>query len=165
MNEVMCTAEENDINIFYQDTDSMHIENDKIPLLAEAFKKKFGRELIGKELGQFHNDFDELESNPVSIESYFLGKKAYIDKLSNDNNETAYHYRMKGVDLKCIELKTNNQFKGDIMELYKHLFEGHSLKFDLTETKARFKMNKDRTVMNIDNFSRCVSFKGNCFED
>ena len=158
MNEVMCTAEDNDINIFYQDTDSMHIENDKIPLLAKAFKERFGRELIGKELGQFHNDFDELESNPVSVESYFLGKKAYIDKLSNDNNEEAYHYRMKGVDLKCIQLKAKKQFKGDIMKLYNHLYEGNGLKFDLTETKARFKMNNNRTVSNVKEFTRCVRF-------
>jgi len=141
----------------------MHIENDKIPLLAQAFKAKYGRELIGKELGQFHNDFDELNNNPVSIESFFLGKKAYIDKLTNDNGEQAYHYRMKGVDLKCIELMTERRFKNDIMALYKHLYDGHSLKFDLTETKPRFKMNKDRTVNNINDFSRCVSFKGNCF--
>ena len=164
MNEVMCTAEDNDIGIYYQDTDSMHIENDKIQLLAEKFKERFGRELIGKDLGQFHNDFDELNSNPISIESYFLGKKAYIDKLTNDNKEIDYHYRMKGVDLKCIKLMSERRFKNDIMNLYKQLFEGHSIKFDLTETKARFKMNKDRTVNNINNFSRRVSFKGNCFE-
>ena len=30
MNEVMTTAEDLDIKIFYQDTDSMHIEKDKI---------------------------------------------------------------------------------------------------------------------------------------
>lgn len=59
MNEVMCTAEDMGINIYYQDTDSMHIENDKIDLLAEEFKKKYGRDLIGKKLGQFHNDFAE----------------------------------------------------------------------------------------------------------
>lgn len=157
MNEVMCTAEDNNINIFYQDTDSMHIENDKISTLATVFKNKYGRELIGKELGQFHNDFDEID-NAVSTESYFLGKKAYIDKLNNDKNEEAYHYRMKGVDLKCIQLKAKKQFNDDIMNLYKHLYEGHGLKFDLTETKARFKMNKNRTVSNITDFTRRVKF-------
>ena len=157
MNEVMCTAEDNNINIFYQDTDSMHIQNDKISTLAAAFKNEYGRELIGKELGQFHNDFDEID-NAVSTESYFLGKKAYIDKLNNDKNEEAYHYRMKGVDLKCIQLKAKKQFNGDIMNLYKHLYEGHGLKFDLTETKARFKMNKNRTVSNITDFTRRVKF-------
>ena len=81
MNEVMCTAEDNNIPIYYQDTDSMHIENDLIPLLANKFKERFGRELIGKNLGQFHSDFEPIVKggdNPVSIESYFICKKAYI---------------------------------------------------------------------------------------
>ena len=58
MNEVMTTAEDLDIKIYYQDTDSMHIEKDKLNLLADEFKKRYNHELIGKNLGQFHNDFD-----------------------------------------------------------------------------------------------------------
>lgn len=74
MNEVICTAQDlgdtqNDlrkdkVNIYYQDTDSIHIEYSKIPLLAEKFKEKFNRELIGKQLGQFHSDFE-----PCKLES------------------------------------------------------------------------------------------------
>ena len=62
MNEVMCLAEDLGINIYYQDTDSMHIEHDKINLLADAYRKKYHRELIGEDtIGCFHNDFDELK--------------------------------------------------------------------------------------------------------
>ena len=50
MNEVMCTAEDLDIKIFYQDTDSMHIENDKLKDLTNEFKNRYERELIGKNL-------------------------------------------------------------------------------------------------------------------
>ena len=156
MNEVMCTAEDNDIGIYYQDTDSMHIENDKIQLLAEKFKERFGRELIGKELGQFHNDFDELTNNPISIKSYFLGKKAYIDKLTNDNGEIAYHIRMKGVTNTCITLQAIKQFNNDPMELYKHLSEGKKINFNLTDVKAKFKNNKNRTISNITDFKLSV---------
>lgn len=160
MNEVMCTAEDNDIGIYYQDTDSMHIENDKIQLLAEKFKERFGRELIGKELGQFHNDFDELTNNPISIKSYFLGKKAYIDKLTNDNGEIAYHIRMKGVTNTCITLQAIKQFNSDPMELYKHLSEGKKINFNLTDVKAKFKNNKNRTISNITDFKRNIKFPG-----
>ena len=63
MNEVMCLAEDLKIPIYYQDTDSMHVVHEKIPLLAEEFKKKYGRELIGENImGCFHNDFDELKN-------------------------------------------------------------------------------------------------------
>jgi hypothetical protein len=33
MNEVICLAEDNEIEIFYQDTDSMHIQKADIPRL------------------------------------------------------------------------------------------------------------------------------------
>lgn len=58
MNEVMCLAEDNGIMIYYQDTDSMHIEEKDVERLAELFKLKYGRELLGDNMGQFHCDFE-----------------------------------------------------------------------------------------------------------
>ena len=75
MNEVMCLAEDLGINIYYQDTDSMHIEHDKLSLLSERFKEIHKRELIGENImGCFHNDFDEL-NDAYCIEHISLGKK------------------------------------------------------------------------------------------
>jgi len=48
MNEVMCTAEDNDVEIYYQDTDSMHLNVDDIDTLKNAFRLKYNRELEGK---------------------------------------------------------------------------------------------------------------------
>lgn len=163
MNEVMTTAEANDIPIYYQDTDSMHIENDRIDELAKLFKAKYGRELIGKQLGQFHNDFDELGSNPVSIESYFLGKKAYIDKLTNDKGEQAYHIRLKGIPGRCIELKAS-EFGGDVMKVYKFLYErdeqgkANELTFNLKEVLPCFRGTETRQMSNVSDMLRTVSF-------
>ena len=42
----MCLAEDLGIEICYQDTDSMHIEHDKIELLNKTFSERYGRELI-----------------------------------------------------------------------------------------------------------------------
>ena len=39
MNEVMTLAEDGGLNIWYQDTDSMHINYEEVELLALAFKK------------------------------------------------------------------------------------------------------------------------------
>ena len=47
MNEVMCLAEDIGINIYITDTDSCHIDTKNIEPLAEAFKNKYNRELIG----------------------------------------------------------------------------------------------------------------------
>ena len=38
MNEVMFTAEDLDIKIFYQDTDNMHIEKTRLKDLSEEYK-------------------------------------------------------------------------------------------------------------------------------
>ena len=82
MNEVMGVASDNQIDIFYRDTDSMHMLDRDIPKLVKLFKEKYDKELIGDKMSQFHSDFS-LGSckNVIAIRSYFLGKKCYMDVL------------------------------------------------------------------------------------
>ena len=167
MNEVMCTAEDINIKIYYQDTDSMHIEKNKINSLADEYKKRYGRDLIGKNLGQFHNDFDEVE-NGYSYKSIFVGKKMYVDMLKNDKNNFGIHYRMKGVNLDCVKLyaedliKTNCQnnlsdnLEEAIYDIYNKLYNGETLTFDLLKAKPCFKMNDNQTVTNLKAFDRRI---------
>jgi hypothetical protein len=108
MNEVLCLAEEKEIKIYYQDTDSMHIEEQDIEPLSDAFTKKYNRELIGKNMGQFHSDFSlDGASDVYATKSIFLGKKSYIDELKGVSKTgeiiTGYHIRMKGIPNACIE--------------------------------------------------------------
>ena len=113
MNEVMCLAEDNAIPIFYQDTDSMHLYEKDVPRLAELFKQEHGRELIGKQLGQFHSDFATIVKGgkmPVAIRSIFCGKKSYIDMLRDDKGNIGFHARMKGVPMESIAFKANSMF-------------------------------------------------------
>lgn len=154
MNEVMCTAEDIGIKIYYQDTDSMHIQKNKIDDLAKEYKKRFGRELIGKNLGQFHNDFDEVE-NGYAYKSIFVGKKMYVDMLKNEENKQGIHYRMKGVNLDCVKLygEENNL---SIFDIYNKLYNGEELTFDLLKAKPCFKMNDNQTVTNLLNFERSI---------
>ena len=154
----MCTAEDIDIKIFYQDTDSMHIEKARLNELAIEYKKRFNRELIGKNLGQFHNDFDEV-ADGFAYHSIFLGKKAYIDMLINDKSEHSVHYRMKGVSLDCIELYAN-EHNMSLIEVYDKLLHNESITFDLLSTQPRFKYNKNRTMTSAKEFKRKVSFNG-----
>ena len=130
------------INIYYQDTDSMHIEFDKLDELAAEYKKVYGRELIGKNLGQFHNDFD---GGNYAVESWFLGKKAYLDKLDTGK----YHVRMKGVPGAAIE---NEE------ETYKRLYNGEKMEFDITKGSTKFNFNKDFTVRTNNDFKRVLQF-------
>ena len=91
MNEVMTTAEDLDIKIFYQDTDSMHIEKSRLKDLEIEFKNRYDRDLVGTNLGQFHNDFDELKGEVWAYKSIFNGKKCYIDMLTNEEGKYAIH--------------------------------------------------------------------------
>ena len=154
MNEVMCTAEDIGIKIYYQDTDSMHIEKNKINNLAEEYKKRFGRELIGKNLGQFHNDFDEVE-NGYAYKSIFVGKKMYVDMLKNEKNESGIHYRMKGVNLDCVKLYSEEN-NCEIFDIYNKLYNNEEITFDLLKAKPCFKMNDNQTVTNLSTFERTI---------
>ena len=54
-----------------------------MPILTKEFKAKYGRDLVGKKLGQLHIDFemDGAVDDIYAVENYFLGKKVYYDKL------------------------------------------------------------------------------------
>ena len=154
MNEVMCTAEDLNINIYYQDTDSMHIQKSRLNDLSNEYFKRFGRELIGKNLGQFHNDFDEV-ADGYAYQSIFVGKKMYVDLLKNDKGETGVHYRMKGVNLDCVKLYAE-EHNCEIFNIYDKLYNGETLTFDLLKAKPCFKMNDNQTVTNQLNFERSI---------
>jgi hypothetical protein len=166
MNEVMCLAEDIDAMIHYTDTDSMHIDHDMVDTLGEVFKKTYDRELIGKQLGQFHTDFvfsdsyhivdgeleqvgDSIKSvgKITAVESYFIGKKTYIDKLQDEAGQECYHIRCKGNPSKCIVHKCNELYKGDPMKLYNDFYDGKRVAFDLnTGGNCVFKSNKNHTI-------------------
>ena len=114
MNEVMCLAEDENLNIYYQDTDSMHLDQEHIKILAEKYEEKYDRELIGKNMGRFHSDFKSyiLTGNIKAVNSIYLGKKAYINKLSCDEKDLYdYHIRLKGVPDKSIIHKSKIKTK------------------------------------------------------
>ncbi len=159
MNEVMCLAYDLGCHIYYQDTDSMHIEIDDLPRLVNAFKEKYNRELIGSNLGQFHSDFPTINNHdeiPVSIESYFLMKKMYIDKLQDSTKQIDYMIRGKGLTQASINYAADRWHHGNYMSLYRSIYEGKSQTFDLTKGQPCFSMNKNMTVSTVKAFSRTI---------
>lgn len=158
MNRVMCLADDLHLDVYYQDTDSMHIRRDQVPLLERAFFERYGSPLRGTDLCQFHPDFDPIASESIpsevtAIESYFLGKKCYCDKLTDQLGNIGYHIRMKGVSSKSIEHVAD----GDILGLYKRLFDGETIIFDLCcDGQVKFDNAKDGTVRTKNSFERAV---------
>ena len=62
----------------------------------------------GKNIGQFHYDFPEVENGtkgeiPVVIESIFLMKKMYVDKLTYSSGKVDYMMRGKGLTQELIK--------------------------------------------------------------
>jgi len=162
MNEVMCLAEDHEIPIYYQDTDSMHILDKDIKTLESLYKEEYKRDLVGTDMGQFHSDFDKLEKDgkkPHSVKLITLGKKCYLDKLSDGKN-TGYHMRMKGVPNRTVKYTAKINYDGDVEKLYMDLYNGKKVKFDLTEggTKACFRGQKNLTITTIKDFTRELSF-------
>ena len=159
MNEVMCLAFDIGCHIYYQDSDSVHIECDDLPKLVAAFKEKYHRDLIGSNLGQFHSDFPTINGHdemPKAIESIFLMKKMYVDKLQDSTGEVDYMIRGKGLTQESIKYVYNENFNGDVMKLYGSIFDGKSQTFDLAKGQPCFEMNKNMTVSTKEQFKRTI---------
>ena len=172
MNKVMCMGEDLGLKMYTQDTDSIHIDYDEVAILEEHYNKKYGTELIGNDMGQFHIDFD-LDGSIGDIwatDSIFLGKKSYIDKLESRDKDNkpiyGFHIRMKGITSSSIDYTTKLNSKDgslDYMGLYEKLFKGDMVNFDLLcgGEKDMFKSNKDMTIRTLKcgEFDRNVKFK------
>jgi hypothetical protein len=165
MNEVMCLAEQNKLKLYYQDTDSIHINEKDIKTLEELYNKKYNKELIGKGMGQFHSDFDSdiIKEDIHAVESIFLGKKCYIDKLCGKdefgNIVYDYHIRMKGISDSAMKHKAKVEDKS-FMEIYENLFRGVGETFDLCcgGEKAVFEFNSNYTISSKKSFPRTLVF-------
>ena len=171
MNEVMGTANDNNINIYYQDTDSMHMDDDQIQNLANKYNEIYKKELIGKQFGQFHSDFSHKNKSckdVVATKSIFLGKKAYIDYLEgtlpDGKKEYCIHARMKGINEISLYNKANTlqgkTISDKVFKIYEELSEGKQLEFILNpDEKPSFIFTSEGVKKRESNkFKRNVSF-------
>jgi hypothetical protein len=153
MNEIFGLCEDNAIQIIYQDTDSLRLPYEKVGLLDKLFREKYQRNLIGKHLGQFHSDYPEISNRfeTYGVNSWYVGKKAYMDKVSNDNGDTTFVCRMKGIRQDVLSIISNLLYskvdsiefrnglfyprfgigKSSIEQLFDDLYEGKAIEFDL----------------------------------
>lgn len=169
MLRVMHLAECYKIPIFYQDTDSMHIAAERLDELAKLYHEKYGRELIGADLLQFHSDFEpndgtKLEPGEVikyARRSIFLGKKAYCDELETNRGRVCYMYRMKGITLQQIRefCRVN---KITIFEFYEKLAAGEKIKINIAELNPLIKI-KDYRIFTLNNYVKTMEYPGRLF--
>ena len=98
MNQVLATAEDIGVKAFYTDTDSMMLQKSGVAKLREEYKNKYGRELIGKNLGEFSSDFEMAGcKNVKSVGFIGLGKKCYLHKLEGVDEKKEPYEKTKKV--------------------------------------------------------------------
>jgi hypothetical protein len=165
--------------IFYTDTDSIHISEPAWRELELIYKSKYNEQLAGKALGQFHSDFElggtfmrsaEGELVPTDLDSSVLkggslysrklivcGKKAYLDILTSTENPEleVYHFRLKGIPEKSIVSKCNAEYGGRVDRLYEVLATGERMTFTLS---GLFKTGLDGLIQTA-SMDRTVQFK------
>lgn len=186
MNEVFDVANDNDLPIYYTDTDSLHCNFPDVEKIEKLYHEKYQKNLVGKQLEQFHTDFtiqdpDKTADKNAEIyatESIFLGKKSYMDKLISKDTEgndiVGYHIRLKGITQEGLlhAAKTHSKSKMNTVEeqmngywnLYNKLAKGEEIKFVLNPLneennaqKVLFEF-KDGQVFTKKEFIRKVKF-------
>jgi len=149
MNEVVYAAKLSDCPIYYSDTDSTHILDDRVQPLADKYQEIYGRQLIGKQLGQFHCDF---ANDCYATETIIVDKKIYCDRLSDGT----FHFRCKGVSGKSIEYEAKQNYGGDICAVYASKKE---IEFDLLcDNQVKFEFINGQGVMSNKKFTRKIHF-------
>ncbi len=167
MNEVMDLASNNDIVIYYQDTDSMHMNREDVPKLEKLYKEKYGKDLTGKNTEQFHTDFELKKEGAVtevySILSIFLGKKCYLDKLESTDKDGkiihGYHLRMKGIPEAALEKSLI--YYQSYEHLYEYLANDGKHNFELNPNEKVFFEFTNSGVHTKERFHREVDFISN----
>lgn len=135
--------------LFYTDTDSMHIRKDLLKYTEEAYMKKYGEPICGKNLCQFHIDFDspknfkQGEEVIGANESWFIMKKMYADQLIGTQGSIAYHQRMKGVPSDLVKWTDYEKIYNDQFVEFDLLEKGHvSFFYENGQVGSRSKMTR-----------------------
>ena len=97
------------------------------------------------------------------MESIFVAKKIYMDKLTDSTGDIGYHLRGKGITQQSIKALTNEKYNGDFVKTYEALYNEDTLTFDLTAGQPSFAFSSDFTVSSRSEFLRkvkCILPKG-----
>lgn len=157
--QVTSLAQDLGIGIYYTDTDSIHIDRDRIDDLAAAYRLKYDRELIGKDMCQFHTDFPVTQHGMMWSEKFIgVGKKAYIDCLT-DGITHQYHIRLKGIPEQSI-LKWCERRNWTPDQLYQQFYENPEFVavFDICDAKPAFSRKSNYLIASLEHFLRHISF-------
>jgi hypothetical protein len=76
----------------------------------------------------------------------------------NDEGKETIHFRMKRVPHSVLERHVNRDFDGDVMALYRHLYEGREYTFDLKWGGCVFRTERSHDIITLDESTLTVKF-------
>ena len=138
--------------IYYTDTDSIFIDEEKFLEI-----KDLQPELFGDELGQLKEE-KHLSGDRVRItKAMFLAPKVYWIREENEHGEVHNKVVMKGIPQTSIDYVVRQKFNGNVETLFYTLIKRRKgVLFDLTNggDTVRMDFNSLNDVINMDIFSR-----------
>ena len=144
MDKVFDVSNDCGVKIYYQYTDSIHLNYDDVDkIVKRIYKQNHNQDLVGDGLGNFHVDFsmDGAVTEIYGVESLFLGKETYIDMLESTdtycNTINSEHIRCRGIPTSCIQFMAI-QDKKVVWICIRSLYKGKAIEFDLTDTLTQF---------------------------
>lgn len=146
--------------IYYTDTDSFVVDRSSRLLLADAFRVRYGKELVGDQLGQMHSDFSfKHEGKSVSPElvhsTHFfpMAKKLYLHCLVATMPDGQAHHSIQFKSKGCTQVgllyKSREYDEGDegVVGLFRALSQGETVEVPLNPPgNVRFVYDKDNRV-------------------
>jgi len=160
MNRVFNLMSDMKLPIYYTDTDSFVIDRSSRLLVADAFRVRYGQELVGDQLGQMHSDFSfkhegkSISPDLVHSTHFFpMAKKLYLHCLVATMPDGKVHhsiqFKSKGCTQSGLVYKAREYGEGDegVVGLYRSLSLGHTIEVPLNPPgNVRFVYDKDNRV-------------------
>jgi len=159
MNEVFHCFKKAKSRVYITDTDSIHCDQDKIKKVEKHYKKIYNKTLVGKDLGNFHVDFELKDCIDVSSICHIpIGKKLYMDIIEGDEvkngkktGEKRYgmHCRAKGLTEDSLD-----------WEMHKVILRGQAKdEYEAAKCMYRRIADKNTPIKFTLNNGDCVSFE------
>ena len=161
MKKVFSCADGCNIKIYYQDTDSTHSNYEHVDKIENGYRDKYGSELVGEDLGNFHTDFS---MDNASTEIYAIGISSLVRRLTQlFENQLIKMVRqliqnilkMKGIPTPCTKYYAE-QHNITVLDVYTKLSKNKTITFDFTNdnTKLECRNNENHTISNASDFTR-----------
>ena len=74
MNKVFSCADDCGVKVYYQDADNIHLNYDDVDKVVKRYEEKYGLDLVGEDLGNFHVDLPQKDGCKYvyAIERFFF---------------------------------------------------------------------------------------------